>query len=82
MALNVAAAAPTSTVDGTLRQQSPIADLIWSVPEVIAKLSRQVAVGAGDMIYTGTPENVAAVQRGDLLEGVVEGVGTVRTRIV
>ena len=36
----------------------------------------------GDLIYTGTPEGVAAVQRGDLLEGTVAGVGTVRTKIV
>jgi fumarylpyruvate hydrolase len=36
----------------------------------------------GDLIYTGTPEGVAAVQKGDLMEGVVEGVGTVTTRVV
>ena len=40
------------------------------------------ALQPGDLIFTGTPEGVAAVQRGDLLEGVVAGVGTVRTRIV
>ncbi len=57
------------TVNGTLRQQSPIADLIWSVAEVIAKLSRQVAVGAGDLIYTGTPEGVAAIARGRQVAG-------------
>jgi fumarylpyruvate hydrolase len=52
------------------------------VPEVIANLSRLVTLEPGDLIMTGTPEGVAAVQRGDLLEGMVEGVGTVRTRIV
>jgi fumarylpyruvate hydrolase len=56
--------------------------MIWNVPETIAYLSGLVTLAPGDLIYTGTPENVAAVQRGDLLEGVVEGVGTVKTRIV
>jgi fumarylpyruvate hydrolase len=59
-----------------------LAKLIWSVAETIAFLSGLVALAPGDLIFTGTPEGVAAVQRGDLLEGVVEGVGTVRTRIV
>ncbi|HET8995129.1 MAG TPA: fumarylacetoacetate hydrolase family protein, partial [Acetobacteraceae bacterium] len=48
----------------------------------IAYLSGLVRLAPGDLIFTGTPEGVAAVQRGDLLEGTVEGVGTVRTRIV
>jgi fumarylpyruvate hydrolase len=69
-------------VNGQVRQSSDLSLLIWSVPEVIANLSRLVALEAGDLIMTGTPEGVAAVQRGDLLEGMVEGVGTVRTRIV
>jgi fumarylpyruvate hydrolase len=56
--------------------------LIWSVPEVIANLSRLVTLDAGDLIMTGTPEGVAAVVRGDVLEGMVEGIGTIRTRIV
>jgi len=51
------------------------------VPEVIANLSRLVQLAPGDLIMTGTPENVAAVQKGDLLEGVIEGVGTVTVRI-
>jgi len=56
--------------------------MIWNVQETIAYLSGLVKLAPGDLIYTGTPENVAAVERGDLLEGVVEGIGTVRTRIV
>jgi fumarylpyruvate hydrolase len=56
--------------------------MIWSVPEIIANLSRLVRLAPGDLIMTGTPENVAAVRRGDLLEGMVEGVGEVRCRIV
>ena len=69
-------------VNGHIRQTSDLSKMIWNVPETIAYLSGLVRLAAGDLIYTGTPENVAAVQRGDLLEGVVEGVGAVRTRIV
>jgi fumarylpyruvate hydrolase len=51
------------------------------VPEVIANLSGLVRLEPGDLIMTGTPEGVAAVVRGDLLEGMVEGVGTVTVKI-
>jgi fumarylpyruvate hydrolase len=69
-------------VNGKVTQTSDLSKLIWSVPEVISNLSHLVRLAPGDLIMTGTPEGVAAVQRGDLLEGVVAGVGTVRTRIV
>ncbi len=68
-------------VNGAIRQASNLSSLIWSVPETIAYLSKLVRLEAGDLIFTGTPEGVAAVTRGDVLEGVVEGVGRVRTRI-
>ena len=51
------------------------------LPDLIANLSRLVHLAPGDLIMTGTPENVAAVGKGDLLEGVIEGVGTVSVRI-
>ncbi len=70
------------TVNGKPRQSSDLSKLIWSVPETIAYLSGLVALAAGDLIFTGTPEGVAAVVRGDVLEGSVAGIGTVRTRIV
>jgi fumarylpyruvate hydrolase len=69
-------------VNGAVRQVSDLSKLIWSVAETVAFLSKLVRLEAGDLIYTGTPEGVAAVVRGDLLEGVVAGVGSVRTRIV
>ena len=69
-------------VNGKIRQESDLTHLIWSVAETIAYLSRLVRLAPGDLIFTGTPEGVAAVGRGDLLEGEVEGVGSVRTRIV
>ena len=68
-------------VNGQVRQSSSLDKLIWSVPEVIAYLSKLVRLEPGDLIFTGTPEGVAACQRGDVLEGFVEGVGTVKTRI-
>ncbi|MBY0337684.1 MAG: fumarylacetoacetate hydrolase family protein [Acetobacteraceae bacterium] len=69
-------------VNGQVRQVSDLSKLIWSVPEVISNLSGLVELAPGDLIMTGTPEGVAAVERGDVLEGFVEGVGEVRTRIV
>lgn len=69
-------------VNGAVRQTTDLNKMIWNVPETIAYLSRLVRLAPGDLIFTGTPEGVAAVKRGDLLEGCVAGVGTVRTRIV
>lgn len=69
-------------VNGALRQGADLANMIWSVPEIVACLSRLVRLAPGDLIFSGTPEGVAAVVRGDVLEGAVEGVGTVRTRVV
>jgi fumarylpyruvate hydrolase len=69
-------------VNGKVRQVSDLSKLIWSVAETIAFLSKLVRLAPGDLIFTGTPEGVAAVERGDRLEGVVEGVGTVSTTIV
>ena len=70
------------TVNGAPRQSSDLSQMIWSVAETVAFLSTFVTIAPGDLIFTGTPEGVGAVQRGDVLEGHVAGVGTVRTRIV
>lgn len=69
-------------VNGVLRQSSDLSQLIWSVAETIAILSTYVTLAAGDLIFTGTPAGVAAVRRGDLMEGSVAGVGTVRTIVI
>lgn len=69
-------------VNGKVVQTSDLSKLIWSVPEVIANLSELVELAPGDLIMTGTPEGVAAVVKGDVLEGIVEGVGGVKTKIV
>lgn len=68
-------------VNGQVRQNSDLSFMIWSIPETIAYLSRLVKLEAGDLIMTGTPEGVAACVRGDVLEGVVAGVGKVKTTL-
>jgi fumarylpyruvate hydrolase len=64
-----------------VRQAGDLADQIWPVPDIIAALSRLVALAPGDLIFTGTPEGVGPLRRGDEVVGEIEGVGTVRTRI-
>jgi fumarylpyruvate hydrolase len=64
------------TVNGTVRQTSRIGKLIWSIPEIIEHLSTAWELAPGDLIFTGTPEGVAAVVPGDTLSARVEGVGT------
>ena len=71
----------TLSVNGAERQRGDLSDQIWSVPETIAFLSRLVTLRAGDLIMTGTPAGVGAVRRRDVLEGAIEGVGTVSTVI-
>ena len=62
-------------VNGTVKQTGDIKDMIWNVADSICYLSTLVTLQAGDLIFTGTPSGVAAVQRGDKLEGHVDGVG-------
>lgn len=69
-------------VNGAPRQGSDISLLIWSVAETIEHLSSLFELQPGDLIYTGTPEGVAAVQRGDLLVGRVDGLGELRVKLV
>ncbi|MDB5474416.1 MAG: fumarylacetoacetate hydrolase family protein [Devosia sp.] len=71
----------TLRVNGDVRQQGDLAEQIWTVGEAIAHLSGLVTLRAGDLIMTGTPAGVGAVVRGDVLEGSIEGIGTVRTTI-
>jgi len=74
-------AAITLEVNGVTRQRADIADMIWAVPEIISYLSDYYTLVPGDLIFTGTPEGVAAVSRGDLLVGRVEGLPELRVRI-
>jgi fumarylpyruvate hydrolase len=69
-------------VNGVTRQKSNIGKLIWNIAETIEHLSKYYALQAGDLIFTGTPEGVAAVGKGDLLEGAIDGLGELRLRLV
>jgi len=69
------------SVNGVLRQAGDLNDLIWSVPQIIAALSRNVALAPGDLIFTGTPSGVGPLLPGDLVEGEVEHVGSVAVSI-
>jgi fumarylpyruvate hydrolase len=69
------------SVNGAERQKGDLTELIWSVPEIIAQLSQQVALSAGDIIMTGTPAGVAAVSPGDKIECGIDGVGTLKITI-
>lgn len=71
-----ASGAVTLDVNGTRVQEGDLNQLIWTVPEMIAGLSRLFELRPGDMIFTGTPAGVGPVLRGDRLEGAVAGVGT------
>ncbi|TDR90137.1 fumarylacetoacetate hydrolase family protein [Enterovirga rhinocerotis] len=68
-------------VNGQTKQEGDLADLIWTIPEVIATISRLFELKAGDLIMTGTPAGVGAVKTGDVMEGGVEGVGTLRIKV-
>ncbi len=69
-------------MNGEVRQQAEVADMIWSVEEVIAEAGKLWALEPGDLIYTGTPEGVGPLQRGDAVTGEVEGVGAIAFKVV
>ena len=70
------------TVNGETRQQSNLSHLIWSIPETIANLSTLFELQPGDLIFSGTPEGVAAVEPGDELVGRVDGLPDLQVRII
>jgi len=72
----------TLNVNGDLRQEGDLNQLIWKVPEMISYLSDYFELKPGDVIMTGTPAGVSAVSRGDVMEGHVEGVGNLTVRVV
>ncbi|NPD67590.1 fumarylacetoacetate hydrolase family protein [Lichenicola cladoniae] len=72
----------TLTVNGVLRQSGDLSQMIWTVAEAIAFLSRFVALAPGDLIMTGTPAGVGPVLPGDLVTGTCEGLGDITVRYV
>jgi fumarylpyruvate hydrolase len=69
-------------VNGEIRQQGDLNHMIWKVPEMISYLSGLFELQPGDLIMSGTPSGVAAIARGDVMEGHIEGVGTLRAKVV
>jgi fumarylpyruvate hydrolase len=71
----------TLSVNGKLRQEGDLSQMIWNVPETISKLSEMVELAAGDIIFTGTPSGVGPVVEGEKMECEVEGVGRLTVTI-
>ena len=69
-------------INGEVRQEGDLNQLIWKVPEMIAYLSGLFTLAPGDIILSGTPAGVGPVARGDELEGHIDGVGDLRLRVV
>ena len=70
------------TVNGQPKQKSDVADMIWSVPEIVAHLSRYFRLEPGDLIYTGKPEGVGPVKPGDVIRASVDRLGELAVKIV
>ncbi|MCL7465056.1 fumarylacetoacetate hydrolase family protein [Phaeovulum sp. NW3] len=75
------ARAITLRVNGAPRQAGHLSDMVWGIEDLICHLSTLYHLGPGDLIYTGTPAGVGAVQPGDVIEGVIEGLDPVRLTI-
>jgi fumarylpyruvate hydrolase len=71
----------TLTVNDQVKQQAVLGDMVWSVPEIISDLSTLYTLLPGDLIMTGTPAGVGAVQPGDVLRGEIDSLGSVTTQI-
>jgi fumarylpyruvate hydrolase len=70
------------SVDGVTRQDATMAAMIWSIPEQISILSRFFELKPGDLIFTGTPEGVSAVKRGETMTVEIDGVTPIVVKIV
>jgi fumarylpyruvate hydrolase len=69
-------------VNGQSRQEANLAEMIWSVAEIVTELSKFFELQPGDLIFTGTPAGVGPLRRGDSVVGGIEGLDTLRTTIV
>lgn len=72
----------SATVNGQSRQDAVVSDMIWNVAEIIAQASRLWRLAPGDLIFTGTPEGVGPIARGDEVAGAVDGVGELRFKVL
>lgn len=69
------------SVNGELRQQGDLGDLIWNVPELLAKLSQLYELQPGDLVFTGTPAGVGPLKPGDLVEASIDGLPALRLEL-
>ncbi len=69
-------------VNGVIRQEADIGEMIWSVAEILSELSAYYALRPGDLVFTGTPAGVGSLAPGDLVRGGIEGVGILQHGIV
>ncbi len=69
-------------VNGEVRQDGDLNQLIWSVPEIISKLSEMFELCGGDLIFTGTPAGVGPIEKGDQIFGAVQNVGELSITVV
>lgn len=69
-------------VNGVRRQTGDLADMIWNVGEIVAHLSRMVRLAPGDVVFTGTPEGVGPLARGDRVRAGIEGVAEMTLSLV
>lgn len=69
------------TVNGDVRQEGDLNQMIWKIPEMISYLSDYFELAAGDVILTGTPAGVGPVMRGDMMEGTVDGLPSLKVAV-
>jgi fumarylpyruvate hydrolase len=69
-------------VNGKVRQEGDLNQMIWKVPEMISYLSDYFELQPGDVIMAGTPSGVSAIDRGDTMDATIEGVGTLSVKVV
>ena len=79
---HIATGAISLAVNGEVKQQADINQMIWSVAEQIATLSQFYELKAGDIILSGTPENVGPVVAGDVMTGSIAGLGSISVKVV
>jgi fumarylpyruvate hydrolase len=78
----LASGAITLDVNGQRRQTGDLAEMIWSVPEIIVELGKLFTLQPGDLIFTGTPSGVGPVARGDRLHAEIAGVGALTVDVI
>ena len=71
----------TLSVNGEEHQRGDLNEMIWNVPEIVAQLSRQYTLRAGDLILTGTPAGVGPVVPGDRIDAAIDGLGMLSVTI-